>query len=195
MRKHERCHLAVLAVALRQSDSGQVRPFKHTLDCVRALVHFTMMAQYQSHTPETIAYMEEHLDWFHRMKDILLQFQVSQQTGAKFDEQRKEIQHHRAQRTKRVPRCNRPLEDEGDEENDLRMDMIHTESQFNFVQMHLLSHFSNHWHIRQFGNIPQYFTEFRELAHKEQIKDGWRRSNKHDVMRQILHSYRRRHAI
>ena len=73
------------------------------------------------------------------------------------------------------------------------MDMIHTESHFNFVKMHLLSHFSDH--IRQFGNIPMYSTEFGELAHKEQIKDGWRHSNKNDVERQILHSYRRQPAI
>jgi len=73
------------------------------------------------------------------------------------------------------------------------MDMIYTESHFNFVKMHLLSHFSDH--IRQFGNIPMYSTEFGELRHMEQIKDGWRRSNKNDVERQILHSYGRQHAI
>jgi len=61
------------------------------------------------------------------------------------------------------------FEDYDDEENDLRMDMIHTESHFNFVKMHQLSHSSDH--IRQFGNIPMYCMEFAELAHKEQIKD------------------------
>ena len=87
----------------------------------------------------------------------------------------------------------RRLEDDRDEENELRIDMIHTESHFNFVKMYLLSHFSDH--IRQFGNIPMYSTEFRELAHKEQIKDGWRPSNKNHVERQILQSYGRQHAI
>jgi len=87
----------------------------------------------------------------------------------------------------------RRLADDLDEEHELRIDMIHKESHFNFVKMHLLSHFSDH--IRQFGNIPMYSTEFGELAHKEQIKDGWRRSNKNDVERQMLHSYGRQHAI
>ena len=64
----------------------------------------------------------------------------------------------------------RRLEDDRDEENELHMDMIHTEHHFNFVKMHLLSHFSDH--IRPFGNIPMYATEFGDLAHKEQIKDG-----------------------
>ena len=87
----------------------------------------------------------------------------------------------------------RRLEDDRNEENELGMDMIHTESHFNFVMIHLLSHFSDH--ISQFGNIPMYSTEFGELAHKEQIKNGWRRSNKNDVERQILHRYGRQHAI
>jgi len=85
------------------------------------------------------------------------------------------------------------LEQDQDEENDLYIDMIHMESHFNFVKMHLLSHFSDH--IRQFGNIPKYSTEFGELAYKEQIKDGWRGSNKNDVERQILHHYGCQHAI
>ena len=73
------------------------------------------------------------------------------------------------------------------------MDMSHTESHFNFVKIHLLSHLSDH--TRQFGNIPRYSTKFGELAHKEQIKDGWSRSNKNDVERQILYSYCHQHAI
>ena len=40
-----------------------------------------------------------------------------------------------------------------------------------------------------------YSTEFGELAHKDQIKDGWRRSNKNDAAQQILYSYGRQHAI
>jgi len=190
-----RCLLGVLAVALRQPDSRQVITFKHAQDCVRALVDFNMMAQYRSHTRETIAYMEEYLDRFHRMKDIFLEFRVSKRTWANVDLQRKELRHQRAQSNMRMApsKRRRRLEDDRDEENKLRMDMIHTESHFNFVKMHLLSHFSDH--IRQFGNIPMYSTEFGELTHKEQIKDGWRYSNKNDVERQILHSYRRQHAI
>jgi len=49
------------------------------------------MAQYRSHTPETIAYMEDYLDQFHRMKDIFLEFRVTKRTQANGDKQRKEI--------------------------------------------------------------------------------------------------------
>jgi len=195
MRNLGRCHLAVLAVALRQPHTRQVIPFKHALDCVQALVDFTIMPQYRSHTPKMIAYMEEYLDRFHRMKDIFLEFRVSKRTRAKVDKQRKELRHQRAQSNMRVApsKWRRRLEDDRDEENELCTDMIHTESHFNFVKMHLLSHFSDH--IRQFGNIPMYSTEFAELAHKEQIKDRWRCYNKNNVERQILQSYGSQHAI
>ena len=73
------------------------------------------------------------------------------------------------------------------------MDLIYSESHFNCIKMHLLIHFGNH--IRQSGNIAMYSTEDGELAHKEQMKDPRRRSNKNDVARQIQHSYGRWHAI
>ena len=139
--------------------------------------------------------MEECLDRFHRMKDIVLEFRVSKRTRAKVNKQRKELRHQRAQSNMRVApsKRRRRLEDDRDEENELRMDMIHTESHLNFVKMHLLSHFADH--IPQFVNIPMYSTEFGELAYKEKIKDGLRCSNKNDVERQILNSYGRQHAI
>ena len=59
--------------------------------------------------------------------------------------------------------------------------------------MHLLSHFCDH--IHQFGNIPMYSTGIGELAHKTQIKEVWRQSNKNDAARQIVHSYGHQHAI
>jgi len=81
--------------------------------------------------------------------------------------------------------------DDREEENDQGMELIHSESNFNFVKMHLISHFRDH--IYMFGNIPMYSTEYGELAHKEQMKDGWRCSNKLDAARQILSSYGRHH--
>jgi len=82
-----RCILGVLPVALRQPGGAQAIPFKHALRCVRALVDFNMMAQYRSHTSDTIAYMEEYLDQFHRMKDIVWEFRVTKHTQAKIDKQ------------------------------------------------------------------------------------------------------------
>jgi len=90
------CILGVLAVALHQAGGAHAIPFKHALRCVRALVDFNMMAQYRSHTPDTIAYMKEYLDQFERMKDIILEFRVIKRTQAKVDKQRNEIRRQRA---------------------------------------------------------------------------------------------------
>jgi len=40
-----------------------------------------------------------------------------------------------------------------------------------------------------------YSTKIGELAHKEQIKDGYRRSNKNAAARQILSQYGRQHTL
>jgi len=74
-------------VALRQPGDAQAIPFKRARRCVRALVDFNMMRQYRSHTPDTIAYMEEYLDQFHRMKAIFLEFRVTKRTQAKIDKE------------------------------------------------------------------------------------------------------------
>ena len=73
------------------------------------------------------------------------------------------------------------------------MDLIHAESHFNFIKMHLISHFRDH--ICQFGNISMFSTEYGQLTHREQIKDGYQRLKKIDAARQIIRSYGRQHAI
>jgi len=195
MRNLGRCIQGVLAVALRQPAGAQAIPFKRALRCVRALVDFNMMAQYRSHTPDTIAYMEEYLDQFHRMKDIFLEFRVTKRTQAKVDKQRNEIRRLRALMRECVATSQRRRmpDDNRDEENEMRNDMVHGLSHFNFIKMHLLSHFCDH--IHRFGNILMYSTEIGELAHKTQIKQGWRQLNKNDAACQIVHSYGPQHAI
>jgi len=195
MRDLGACLLGVLAVELRQADSTQVQPFRRALTCVRSLLDFTIMAQYQSHTPETISYMEETATQFQETKDIFLEFCISKRTQEKAHELRKELWCQRAQMRARVP-PSQPRwirDDDRQEQNDQSMELIHSESNFNLLKMHLISHFRDH--IYMFGNIPMYSTEDGELAHKEQMKDEARRSNKIDAARLILSSYGRQHAI
>ena len=71
--------------------------------------------------------------------------------------------------------------------------MIQRENNSNFIKMHYLSHFATH--VRRFGSILMYSTEMGELAHKEQIKEGYRRSNKNNAARQILSWYGRKDAL
>ena len=96
MRNVGHCILGVLAVALRQPGGAQAIPFKSALGYLRALINFNIMAPYRSHTPDTIAYMEDYLDQSHRMKDIFLEFRVTKGTQARVDKQRKEIRRQRS---------------------------------------------------------------------------------------------------
>src|SRR5205807_2995770 len=70
MRNLSRCITAVLAAALRDPDSSQQLPFKRALQCDSALIDFSLMALYRSHTPETLSYMEKYLLLFHQTKDV-----------------------------------------------------------------------------------------------------------------------------
>jgi len=142
-----------------------------------------------------LIYMEDYLDQFHKLKDIFLEFRVTKRTQDKVDKQRNEIRRERTLVIERVaPSLRRRMRDDNrEDESDLCLDLVRGESHFNFIKMHLLSHFCDH--IRQFGNIPMYSTEIRELAHKTQIKDRWRQSNKNDGAGQIVHSYGGQHAI
>jgi len=87
MRNLGRWSLGVLPVALCQPERAQLIPFKRALRCVRALGDFNMMAQYRSHTAETITYMEDYLDMFQKMKDIFLEFRVTKRKRVKIDQQ------------------------------------------------------------------------------------------------------------
>jgi hypothetical protein len=197
MRNLGRCISGVLASALRNPNPAKQQMFKRALTCVNSLVDFSLMAQYRSHTPETLDYMDSYLDEFHRTKDVFLEFRVSKRTKAKANEQDKTLRHEQSQRmntckltrTKRV----RLAEDNRVERSDVRRELIHEESHFNFIKMHLVTHFRRH--VERFGNIPMFSTDVGEIAHKEQIKEGWRKSNKNNAARQILHHYSRQHAI
>jgi len=188
MRKLGRCVLGVLPVVLRQPGSAQLIPFKRALGSVMALVNFNMMAQYRSHTAETITYMEDYLDTFHKMKDIFLEFRETKRIRAKIDEQRRDLRHDRPKTRERIaPSKRRQMRDaEREQETELCMDLIPCESHFNFIKMYLFSHCCDD--IRQFGNIPMYSTEFGKLAHKTQIKAGWRQLNKNDASWQVVQS-------
>ena len=102
MRTLGHCILGVLTVAPRQPQSLQGIPFKHARGYVRVVVDFSMMAQYRSHTPDTIAYMEHYLDQFHPMQGIFLEFRVTEHTLAKVDEQWREIRDERTRMSQHV---------------------------------------------------------------------------------------------
>jgi len=71
--------------------------------------------------------------------------------------------------------------------------LIWRENHFNFIKMHYMTHFASR--VWRFGFILMYSTEIGELAYKDQIKDGYRRSNTNEAARQIWSHYGRQHAL
>jgi hypothetical protein len=57
MRNLGRGILGIHASALQRPTPAQQDPFRNALLCVRAFVDFSLLAQYQSHTPDTLGYM------------------------------------------------------------------------------------------------------------------------------------------
>jgi len=49
------------------------------------------MAQYRSHIPDTVSYLERYLLTFHQTKDIFLEFRTSKATRAEANRQDREL--------------------------------------------------------------------------------------------------------
>jgi hypothetical protein len=198
MRNLGRCILGVLASSLRRPTPVQQGPFRDALRCVRALVDFSLMAQYQSHTEDTLGYMEQYLKDFHRYKDVFQEFRTSKRTREEADANDEQLRLDLERNLKEAGRVTtskrRRLLVENRAQRDEEREEIHrSKSHFNFIKLHLLVHYCSH--VRNFGNIPMYSTDVGELAHKVQIKEGYRHSNKNDASRQILDFYGRVHAV
>ena len=199
MRNLGHCILAVLASALRNPDSSEYQDFTSALKCVSPLVDFTLMAQYRSHTPDTLSYMESYLQTFHRTRDIFLEFRTSKATRAQANRQDRELMELMADecaekvRHRTVANRHRLADQDRVERSDRWADLIRRENHFNSMKMHYLTHFASH--VRRFGSIWMYSTEIGELAHKDQIKDGYSRSNNNEAARRILSHYGRQHAL
>jgi len=73
-------------------------------------------------------------------------------------------------RTSAAKRC-RQADQERLQRLDQRADLICWENHFTFIKMHYLSDLSSY--VRPFGSISMYSTAIGELAHKDQIKEGY----------------------
>jgi len=199
MHNLSRCISAVLASALQSPDSSQHHDFQIALQCVSALVDFSLMAQYRSHTPDTLSYLERYRLTFHQKKEIFLEFRTSKDTSAEANSQDRELRELIANecapeiRRASVAKPCRQADREILQRVNQRADLIRRENHFNFIKTNYHSHFSSH--VRRFGSISMYSTEIGELAHEDQIKEGYRRSNKNAAARQILSHYGCQHAL
>jgi len=161
---------AVLASALRNPDSSQHHDFQIALKCVSALVDFSLMAQYRSHTPDTLSSLERYLLTFHQTKDIFLEFRTSKATLVEANRQDRELrelianEHAHEIRHTSVAKRRRQVDQESLQRVNQPADLIRRENHFNFIKMNYLRDISSH--VRRFGSISMYSTEIGELAHK-----------------------------
>ncbi|KAI5849422.1 hypothetical protein DFP73DRAFT_591677 [Morchella snyderi] len=92
-----------------------------------------------------------YLEEFHTHKDVFLEFRAHKRT--------KKDAKDRTRALEGPVSLERGLEE---------LEEIRKGSHFNFIKMHLLSHFRDH--VERFGNIPMFSTDVRDLVHKQQIK-------------------------
>ena len=159
---------------------------------------FHLVAQYRRHTPSTLGYIDEYLQGFHSHNHIFLEFRQDKASKAQAKKAAANLKkgHKRqlqdagklsAAKRRRIAADNRQeVEDEMEE-------VGNKEAHFHFIKMHLISHFEKH--VEDYGGIQMFSTEATETAHRQYIKDGYRRSNRHHATRQILATYGRQQTI
>jgi len=191
MRNLVKVILPCFAAALRRPSAVECSIFTKALTCVQLIVDFTIMSQYKSHTDETIQSLEQYLKAFHDHKDIFKEYlkdkstmrKVSEVTTRIWSENSEVLNQHCLTGTTAAKRCSIADEQRRDLD-EIVADIYDEYVYFNFVKIHLLSHFGDH--VRRFGNIQMYSTESGETSHKTMIKEGYRCSNRNDASHQIL---------
>lgn len=197
MRNLGRIILAALASTLSTRSAKEKDTFERALKCTRGLVDFHLMAQYRSHTRNTLLYMEQYLTDFHRYKDVFLEFRAGRtaqkeatiavsQLRAEQDEGMEELSLSAGTRR-------RLAVDERHERNEARIEVLRGRSHFNFVKMHLPQHYRDH--VIRYGSLPAYSTELGEAAHKSQMKNPYKLTNRLNYEEQIIAGYTREAAM
>src|SRR5437588_5730472 len=111
------------------------------------------MAQYRSHLDEMLQYMSDFLDDFHRYKDIFLEFRRDKATVRRVHEVCKRMtkSHMEAMNQLRASAASileryRTRDDQCRQLQDAINAIYDGELDFNFVKIHLLSHFKDYVH-------------------------------------------------
>ena len=86
MRNFANIILGTFTAALRWSTDqprptgGHLQEFNKAIRCVCNISDFYLMAQYTSHTDQTVTYMQKYLQGFHETKDVFLRFCTDKKT-------------------------------------------------------------------------------------------------------------------
>jgi len=191
MKAHGRVIVPVFAATLLNPSASQKIPFTEALLCVKNLVYFHFMAQNRYHTEATIKYMENYLEEFHSHKDVFSQFHASKSTKKVSEALKTQLTLDKQEERESDPAWNNLSaaekhrcvhEDKTQIESEIAQHLF-DESDFNFLTMHLLNHFSDH--IRQLGNLLNVSSELPEKVMLDR-KQAYQQSNRHEAACQIL---------
>ena len=155
------------------------------------------MAQYRSHTDATLGYMADYLKEYHQFKwRPFKKYRATKKTKQEIAQSVHDLQED--QRSLAPSRKEQVVEGREakrrhvqNNEQSLRLQGEELARHFNFVKMHLPTHYEEH--VRCFGSITAFSTEVGESAHCRQVKDGYQASNHQPstFYRQIISYYTR----
>ncbi|KAF8415231.1 hypothetical protein BGX38DRAFT_1281439 [Terfezia claveryi] len=140
---------------------------KRAIRCVRYITDFCLLAQYRSHIPQTIGYMDLYLRKFHDNLPVFTEFRATKKDHENAKEASRELAAD--QLSARQAKL-----DEYFELSATKRTKIATEERFR--------------------TLPQYSTEVTEALHKP-LKDAYRRSNCVNAAEQILDTITVEHAL
>lgn len=126
----------------------------------RALLDFLYLAQYQSHSESTLAYLQTALDEFHKDKDVFLKMVA--RNSSSFESQLAFANYN----------------------NVLTYFNLDSGTHFRLPKLHALQHFINA--IRSYGTTDNYNTEATERLHIDLAKDAYRATNKKEYLDQMV---------
>jgi len=181
----------VLVATLLNPLAGQAIPFTESLLCVKNSVYFHLMAQYWYHTEAKIEYVENYVEEFHCQKDVLSRFRTSKSTKKVSEALKKQLTLDKQEERKSDPAWNnlsaasKRCHIDADKMQIMSQIAQHLvdESDFNFVKMLLLNHFSDY--IRPLGNLLNVSSELPVKAMMD-LKQAYQQSNCHEAAFLIL---------
>ena len=186
IRRVNRVLLACFTAALRQTtDAGSLWAAAQSdceipIRCICGITDFCRIAQYRSHTPQTIGNVMEYLPEFHQFVHIFPEFQATKADWEEATKAAKEVaegqaRHARIEQYFRLTATQRgKLSALAREERQQLVHDILQQGTFNFPKLHLLTHYGAP--IGDLGTLPQFSTEITVALHKP-LKDAHRRSN------------------
>jgi len=130
----------------------QSSAFYKAILCVRFITHFALLAQYRSHTEQTLTYMTHYLEKFHKLNDIFGEFRafkssvkeaclkvavlrLIQQMAARSDIINMFMTSNAA--------FNKRKQDDAQELVNIYRETLKRTSHFNISKLHLLLHYAN----------------------------------------------------